>query len=99
MSRDDTIYRRAAIEALLEKGQNSKRYRLGDIWELNFDEIREAIATVPPAEPEIIYCKDCVHNKSEADAGNALCELYYGMTDQMGYCHKGERGDAMNEVQ
>ena len=48
----DIIYRQAAIEALLEKGQRSKRYRLGDIWELNFDEIREAIATVPSAQPE-----------------------------------------------
>lgn len=47
----DYISRQAAIEALLEKGQYSKRYRLGDIWELNFDEIRETIATVPSAQP------------------------------------------------
>lgn len=64
--------------------------------------LRDAVDTAIralSAQPEIIYCKDCVHNKSKADAGNALCELYYGMTDQMGYCHKGERGDAINEVQ
>lgn len=46
----DTISRQAALEALLEKGQRSKRYKIGDIWELNFDEIREAMATVPSAQ-------------------------------------------------
>lgn len=48
----DLIRRQDAILALLEKGQRSRRYKLGEIWELNFDEIREALATVPSAEPE-----------------------------------------------
>ena len=48
----DLVYREAAIIALLEKGQKSRRYKLGEFWELNFDEIREALATVPSAEPE-----------------------------------------------
>lgn len=47
----DLISRQDAIYALLEKGQRSRRYKLGEIWELNFDEIREALATVPSAEP------------------------------------------------
>lgn len=47
----DLISRQAAIEALLEKGQSSRRYKLGEIWELNFDEIREVFATVPSEEP------------------------------------------------
>ena len=42
---------------------------------------------------EVVRCRDCVHNKSAADSGNANCELYYGMTDQMGFCHMGERRD------
>ena len=49
---NDIISREAAIEALLEKGQSSRRYKIGEIWELNFGEIREALATVPSAEPE-----------------------------------------------
>ena len=49
---NDPIERQAAIIALLEKGQSSRRYKIGEIWELNFDEIREALATVPSAEPE-----------------------------------------------
>lgn len=51
---NDTISRKAAIEALLEKGQSSRRYKIGEIWELNFDEIREALATVPSTKPRWI---------------------------------------------
>lgn len=47
---NDLISREEAVEALLEKGQKSRRYKLGEIWELNFDEIREALATVPSTE-------------------------------------------------
>lgn len=46
----DYIEREAAILGLLEKGQHSRRYKLGDVWELNFDEIREAIAGIPAAD-------------------------------------------------
>lgn len=35
------------IDALVEKGQKSKRYKWGDVWELNGVEIREALDTVP----------------------------------------------------
>lgn len=41
------------IEALIEEGQRSKRYKLGETWELNLDEIRKAIATVPTTQPKI----------------------------------------------
>ena len=44
------ISREKAILALLEKGQHSKRYKTGKTWELNFDEIREAINEVPAAD-------------------------------------------------
>ena len=35
------------IDALVEKGQKSKRYKLGEKWELTGVEIREALDTVP----------------------------------------------------
>lgn len=50
----DMISREAAIEALLEKGQSSRRYKIGEIWELNFDEMREALNSLPPAEPKAV---------------------------------------------
>jgi len=58
----DLISRQDAISALLEKGQRSKRYKLGEIWELNFDEIREALATVPSAE-EVDELKDRLNDR------------------------------------
>ena len=42
---------------------------------------------------EVVRCKDCKHNRQSRESGNANCELYYGMTDQMGFCHVGERRD------
>lgn len=45
--KDSELITRKNIElALLNKGQNSRRYRLGDIWELNYDEIREVLDDV-----------------------------------------------------
>lgn len=44
------IEREKTVLQLLEKGQASRRYKLGDVWELNFDEIREAIASIPAAD-------------------------------------------------
>lgn len=52
---DDLVYRNEVLGALLEAGQKSRRYKLGDVWELNFDEIRDAIATVQSAQPT-----DCI---------------------------------------
>lgn len=48
----DLISREAAYWALVTKGWASKRYKLGEIWELNEDEIREALDSVPSEEPE-----------------------------------------------
>lgn len=49
---DDLISRAAAELALIEKGQASKRYKLGEFWELNGKEIREALDTVPVVKPK-----------------------------------------------
>ena len=48
----DLISKQDAINALVEKGQSSKRYKLGEIWELNLPEIIDAIDALPSAEPE-----------------------------------------------
>ena len=48
----DLIEREAAIDALVNKGQASTRYKLSESWELNSQEIREALNAVPPAQPE-----------------------------------------------
>ena len=48
----DLISRQDAIYALVEKGQSSKRYKFGEFWELNLSEIKEALDSLPSAEPE-----------------------------------------------
>lgn len=49
---DEKIYitKGDAVLALLEKGQHSKRYKLGESWELNLFEIQEAIDDMPTAD-------------------------------------------------
>ena len=49
---DDLISRQAAEMALIEKGQNSRRYKWGEIWELNGLEIREVLDNLPSVQPK-----------------------------------------------
>lgn len=58
--------------------------------------IADELRKLPSAQPDadfvtVVRCKDCKHNQCKSTSGNALCELFYGMTDQMGFCHCGER--------
>lgn len=46
------IYLDDAIDALVEKEQASRRYKLGQTWELNLSEIHEALDSIPSAQPE-----------------------------------------------
>lgn len=45
---------------IVEEGQRSRRYKLGEIWELNRDEIYKVIDKQPTIEPEPqwIPCKE-----------------------------------------
>jgi hypothetical protein len=62
MGMNDYIEREAAVLSLLDKGQHSHRYKLGEIWELNFEEIREAINSIPAADVRpVVLCRDCKH--------------------------------------
>ena len=88
----DLISRQDAILALLEKGQRSRRYKLGEIWELNFDEIREALATAPS-----ITCQECHHmaitavrepEVGEPEPVGFLCRRWKRPTIPEGFCHK-----------
>ena len=49
---EDAVSREAVYNAMVEKGQHSRRYKLSEIWELNGDEIREALDTVPSITPK-----------------------------------------------
>lgn len=55
----DLVSRGDVLDALVEKGQSSKRYKLGEFWELNLSEIKEALDELPSVETGIIHCCDC----------------------------------------
>lgn len=46
----DLVSKEDVINTLIEKGQNTKRYKLGEIWELNLSEITDAIKSIPVIE-------------------------------------------------
>lgn len=48
---DDLISRQAAEIAFVEKGQLSRRYKLGEVWELNYEEIRDVLNDLPSVQP------------------------------------------------
>lgn len=86
---DDVISRRAAIGTLMSivKSASLRNRNVYSTAKRCLFEI-EAIPTVD-AVP-VVRCKDCKHNNLPRSAGNADCELFYGMTDACGFCHKGE---------
>lgn len=49
---EDAVSRKAVYEAMVEKGQHSRRYKLGETWELDGKEIREALDAVPSVTPQ-----------------------------------------------
>lgn len=80
MKDNDLITCREVELALLEKGQKSKRYKFGEIWELNFDEIREALSEY---QPKIVRCKDCVNYHIRPEFRNEKYAL--GRCDNISY--------------
>lgn len=61
MKDNDLITRREVELVLLEKGQETGRYKWGEQWELNFSEIREALSEY---QSEIVRCRDCKYWKN-----------------------------------
>ena len=54
----DLVARGDILDALIEKGQKSKRYKWGESWELNLSEIKEAVESVPSVYPETITIEE-----------------------------------------
>ena len=93
----------AALNALVEKGQSSKRYKLGEFWELNLSEIKEALDDIPSAEPErhrgewvedghergFSECSKCGYI-----AVSLLSERHYNFCPSCGADMRGENGKA-----
>lgn len=96
MKDNDLITRREVELALLEKGQETERYKWGEQWELNFSEIREALSEY---QSEIVRCKDCKHlehlwHMDEINGKECyVCRkhTFTGMRSPEWFCADGER--------
>ena len=84
MSREEAIRFLRQLQQILIDNNSWKNVK--QAINESFDMAIEALG-----QPEIIHCKYCEHNESSSTAGNACCNKFYGMTDQMGFCHYGER--------
>ena len=61
-----------------------------DEGEITIGEYERMINVLRDVEP-VVRCRDCKHNQLPSTCGNANCEIFYGMTDQDGFCHMAER--------
>ena len=68
----DLVARGDVLDALIEKGQKSKRYKLGESWGLNLTEIKEAVESVPFAYPEMITIEELSNQLGCATIQSAL---------------------------
>ena len=86
--KDNELITRKNIElALLNKGQHSRRYKLGNIWELNYDEIREVLNGVN-ADVQPIRWIPCSERLPKL---NSRCVLLYGNDNISGGYYRGNK--------
>ncbi|MBQ1777941.1 MAG: hypothetical protein IIZ93_07265 [Acidaminococcaceae bacterium] len=83
---DDLISRAAVLEELADLYWTEERF----LTFKDVDGVFDRIKALPSAQPELIRCKNCKHNQLPSTSGNAICEIFYGMTDQNGFCHMAE---------
>ena len=75
---------------VFEKDSEDQRWDSG-CW-VRYKLFEKVLKEQPTVEQlEIVRCKDCKHNQLPATSGNANCEIFYGMTNQDGFCHMAER--------
>ena len=87
---NDLIDRQAAIDALLKEVRLVDGYYVENDEVIDKDDAIEAIRLLPSAQPEIIRCKDCMHNGSyDTDCpiswnGKEYCSFAERRTDELG---------------
>lgn len=99
---NDLISRQAAIDAILAVTGNSsvrelyehvQEQGLSDMWSGGVNAAIDIIIAVPPAQPEIIHCKECEHGVQDEDerwyCRGFGCQV--GDEDGSGFCADAER--------
>ena len=97
---DHFITKRSAISAITEKGQASNRYKLGEVWELNGEEIQDAILSIPPVRVRKISEASWLYDEDNNDFYcSACCALPIAgdLTPYCPYCGSFMGGNKNNE--
>ena len=86
---NDTISRAAAIEALGEKPKGDDEWSSGCRSQWEWD--TEILKTMPPAQPEIIRCKDCKQFRRWIDTDICFCDITESERLDNDFCSRAER--------
>lgn len=78
------------LDALIDKGQASKRYKWGDFWELNAQEIREALDTVPEIDLKITKVAPVQQEGKRGQLGK-LVKLFRTFRELLEFLPPGEK--------
>lgn len=82
------------LDALIDKGQASKRYKPGDFWELNAKEIREALDTVPEIDLKITKVAP-VQQEGKPGQLDKLAKLFRTFRELLELLPPGEKNQAV----
>ena len=91
--RKDTIYRQAAIDALVKAIRNDPYYDSNErINGLGLCDVRVILNDLPSAQPEKVKCKKCRYVYYDKEFGNYWCNRMSGsfMVEEDGYCKWGK---------
>ena len=83
----DLIDRQAAIDAL----NKLKIYRPLDSDRYVISDCLNKIVNLPSAQPEIIYCKDCIYYRWEIDMCDYPYSTAHNVVHEYDFCSKAER--------
>lgn len=87
----EVIYKQAAIDAVITEGRDvNSRYLESERIIYEADAI-EAISMLPPAEPEIIRCKDCEWWEKQKDSAQGRCDLMQMYPTGGWYCGNAQK--------
>lgn len=89
---DNLINVQVAIRQLKKKLDKDAKGDIASFYNKIIENVITTLSEIPTIDAvPVVRCKDCAHNNLPPTAGNALCSIYYGMTEGYGFCHKGER--------
>ena len=83
---DDLISRQAAIDALERQKDKTAKGEIGSFYNTIIQHDIDVIVELPPAQPEIIYCRDC----KWADEYNHCAKVTW-WNNKDDFCSKAER--------